>query len=252
MYSTLLWYARDVRSQLVIVVYVVVLVLCDLQCLVLVAIVTIIYGGRTLNTIETITDLLEPERTTLYKLSKLTYKGLRNNKLVFTYDEMKEVCAEIDKSDIHGSGLMQTVECYCHKGAGKSISLNFLHFTMQEYLAALHVSSLPSEEQLLLIEELFWDRQFSFMWIMYIGIEGTQLTSFIKSVIFKPLDEQQNHTLHDGEYNILARKNLFLFQCCLEGKDVDLVTARVLIIKRSIIPRSLKFASRQRCTIYTI
>ena len=50
MYSTLLWYARDVRSQLVIVVYIVVLVLCDLQCLVLVAIVTIIYGGRTLNT----------------------------------------------------------------------------------------------------------------------------------------------------------------------------------------------------------
>ena len=51
MYSTLLWYAHDVRSQLVIVVFVAVLVLCDLQCLVLVAIATIIYGGRTLNTI---------------------------------------------------------------------------------------------------------------------------------------------------------------------------------------------------------
>ena len=180
--------------------------------------------------IETITDLLEPERTTLCKLSKLAYKGLLNNQLVFTYDEMKEVCAEIDKSDIHGFGLMQTVECYCHKGAGKSISLNFLHFTMQEYLAALHVSSLPSEEQLLLIEELFWDRQFNFMWIMYIGIEGTQLTSFIKSVIFKPLDEQQNHTLNIGEYNILARKNLFLFQCCLEGKDDNLITKAITTI----------------------
>ena len=51
MYSTLLWHAHDVRSQIVIVVFVVVLVLCDLQCLVLVTIVTIIYGGRTLNTI---------------------------------------------------------------------------------------------------------------------------------------------------------------------------------------------------------
>ena len=180
--------------------------------------------------IETITDLLEPERTTLYKLSKLAYKGLSNNQLVFTYDEIKEVYAENDESDIHGFGLMQTVECYCHKGAGKSFSLNFLHFTMQEYLAALHVSSLPSEEQLLLIEKLFWDRQFNFMWIMYIGIVGTQLTSFIKSVIFKPLDEQQNHTLHDGEYNILARKNLFLFQCCLEGKDVNSITKAIAII----------------------
>ena len=46
--------------------FVVVLVLCDLQCLVLVAIVTIIYGGRTLNTILATrmatpsTPLLEP------------------------------------------------------------------------------------------------------------------------------------------------------------------------------------------------
>ena len=45
MYSTLLWYAGDVRSQLVLVVFILVLVLCDLQCLVLVAIVTIICGG---------------------------------------------------------------------------------------------------------------------------------------------------------------------------------------------------------------
>ena len=48
MYSTLLWHAHYVCSQLVIVVFVVVLVPCDLQCLV---IVTIIYGGRTLNMI---------------------------------------------------------------------------------------------------------------------------------------------------------------------------------------------------------
>ena len=66
MYSALLRYARDVRSQLVLVVFVVVLVLCYLQCLALVAIVTIIYGGRTLNTILVTrmatpsTPLLEP------------------------------------------------------------------------------------------------------------------------------------------------------------------------------------------------
>ena len=180
--------------------------------------------------IEAITDLLEPEHTTLYQLAKLAYKGLCNNQLVFTYDEMKEVCSEIDESDINGFGLMQTVECYCQKGAGKSISLNFLHFTMQEYLAALHVSNLPRVEQSSLIEKLFWDRQFNYMWIMYIGIVGAQLTSFNKYIIFEPLDEQQNHKLHDGEYNILARKKLFLFQCCIEGKDVNLINKAIATI----------------------
>ena len=171
--------------------------------------------------IEKITDLLEPEHTTLYQLAKLAYKGLCNNQLVFTYDEMKEVCTEIEKSDIHGFGLMQTVECYCQKGAGKSFSLNFLHFTMQEYLAALHVSSLPSEEQSSLIEKSFWNEQLNFMWIMYAGIVGPK---FIKCAIFEPLNyKQRNNTFHGGEYNILARNYLFLFQCFLEGNDVDLI-----------------------------
>ena len=173
--------------------------------------------------IDKITDLPEPELTIVYQLSKLAYKGLCNSQLVFTYDEMKEACPKVDDipGAINGFSLLQTVERYHQKGAGKFPSVNFIHFTMQEYLAALHVSTLPSDRQSSLIGAKFWDRQFNFMWIMYVGIVGPQSTIFTTNVINNLVNERK-HSQRGGEYNILARKCLFIFQCFLEGKDVKL------------------------------
>ena len=179
--------------------------------------------------IDKITDLPEPELTIVYQLSKLAYNGLCDSKLVFTYDEMKEVCPKIDETPgaINGFDLLQTVECYHHKGAatGKAISLNFLHFTMQEYLAALHVSTLPSEQQSSLIKNIFWEGRFNFMWVMYVGIVGPQSTGFETAI-----NVRHSHTLHDTEYNIPAREILFLFQCYLEGKDTNLMPEAITSI----------------------
>ena len=174
--------------------------------------------------IDKITDLPEPELTIVYQLSKLAYKGLCNSQLVFTYDDIKEVCPKVDDTPgaISGFGLLQTVACYYWKGAGKFLSLNFLHFTMQEYLAAVHVSTLPSEEQSSLIENIFWDGKFNFMWIMYVGIVGPYLIShMVSESLYKGNYE---YALHQDQYNVPARKSLFIFQCCLEAKKFKLIT----------------------------
>ena len=163
--------------------------------------------------IDKITDLPEPELTIVCQLSKLAYKGLCNSQLVFTYDEIKKVCPKVDETPgaINGFGLLQTVACYHRKGAGKVFSLNFLHFTMQEYLAALHVSTLPSEEQSSLIENVFWYERYSFMWIMYVGIVGSLSTTFIDTIS----DPSYLCNLH----KVAVKRHLFLFQCYLERKD---------------------------------
>ena len=173
--------------------------------------------------IDKITDLPEPELTILYQLSELAYNGLCNSKLVFTYDELKGACPKIDETPgaINGFDLLQTVECYHQKGAatGKAISLNFLHFTMQEYLAALHVSTLPIEQQSSLIENIFWEGKFNFMWVMYVGIVGPQSTGFKTAV-----------NVHVPQYREYARKHLFLFQCYLELKDANLMPEAITSI----------------------
>ena len=168
-----------------------------------------------------ITDLPKPELTVVYQFSKLAYKRLRDSQLVFTYDEMKEVCPEVDDipGAISGFGLLQTVECYHRKGAGKSISLNFLHFTMQEFLAALHVSTLPPEQQSSLMKNTFWDHCFNVMWIMYVGIVGSQstdLTYLANSV-----------KTYNKDKNMLVKWYLFLFQCYLEIKETDIISKEI-------------------------
>ena len=78
---------------------------------------------------------------------------------------------------------------------------------MQEYLAALHVCTLSREQQSSLMEKTFWDGQFNFMWIMYVGIVGPQSIDLINSLcLIHPCTETESQ-----EHNLFAMKYLFLF-----------------------------------------
>ena len=143
----------------------------------------------------------------IYTLAQLAYVGLQRNHLVFEYDEIKSIYPEVDNipGAINGFGLLQAVQHYPRGGAGRTTSVNFLHLTMQEYLAALHVSTCSNKEQLLMMRETFWDGQFSFMWMMYVGIVGVKSNSF-KSII------SDWNTIYGDK-----RKCLHLFQCYMEA-----------------------------------
>ena len=111
------------------------------------------------NTSISITDTLD-------KLSELAFKGLQEHKLVFTFDEIKQIYPHIDET-VTRLGLLQTNEYYPYKRTGTNISFSFLHYTMQEFLAALHVSLLPGEQQVSWIEKTFWEDRYLFMWKMF-------------------------------------------------------------------------------------
>ena len=176
----------------------------------------------------------------VYKLSQLAFMGLQNNQLVFSISKLKKICPEVNRipGAINGFGLLQAVQHYPKRGAGRTTSVNFLHFTMQEYLAALHVSRLPTEEQSSLMKKTFWDGQFNFMWMMYVGIVGVKsksFASFIGSHHTYPTSEYRQTImvgdeahysprdidLMDSDDNIYGdkRKCLHLFQCYMEAKS---------------------------------
>ena len=74
----------------------------------------------------------------LYRVSRVAYEGISNNQQVI-FSDLPE--------DFDSLGLMQCVpELYVDEGA--ALSYNFLHLTVQEFLAAFHLSQQSTEEQI--------------------------------------------------------------------------------------------------------
>ena len=163
----------------------------------------------------------KPVYDVIYKLSKLAFQGLPKKHLVFTFDEVKQVCPEIDTTPgaLNGFGLLQAVQHYPIKGAGTTVSFNFLHLTMQEFLAAWYISHCSIEQQVQLLKQSFmnmntvpWNELNSSndrMWEMYVGIVG------VNSDAWAQFTTEWNLTL-DKFKDPLGY--FYYLQCLLEGK----------------------------------
>ena len=175
--------------------------------------------------IDSIEDLPKSVASIVKGLSKLAFMGLHNDQLVFSLDEIIENCPEI-KNNIPGAfngfGLLQAIQHYPKQGLpGTTVSFNFLHFTMQEFLAAFHVSDVavtPYEQQLLLMEKTFWNSMYNFMWMMYVGINGINSKMLMK-FLYKAQpggDIKQLKLSNDVKSDKI--KCLYLLQCFTEAK----------------------------------
>ena len=178
----------------------------------------------------------------VFSLSKLAYNGVQESKLVFTSEEIKQLCPATKESlsTMNGFGLLQAVEHYDILSAVEvTTSFNFLHYSMQEYLAAFYISTLSDNDQyseMVSVKPLhyalsaaqrqsthmpsFWHNQFIFMWLMYIGITCGQAHAFIlflgKSGFF-PSTEKASNKLRNS-LNVM--QILHLFQCFIEANNV--------------------------------
>ena len=176
----------------------------------------------TVTAMDAIADLPDDILDIVNRLSKLAFKGLQSNQLVFSYGEIKAICPEI-KNNIPGAyngfGLLQVVQHFSKKGAGTTASFNFLHFTMQEFLAARHVSNvIPYKQQLQLMNKTFWESMYNFMWMMYVGINGTKSQTFMQFLYKGQLGVESTLSDHITSDKL---KCLYLFQCFMEAKSEE-------------------------------
>ena len=136
------------------------------------------FGNPLTHDITDLTDLPEPYNRIIQQLSKLSLEALNNNKLIFTLHEITAACPDIAAipGAINGFGLLQAVQ---HFGLhAKTMTLNFIHFTIQEYLAAHYISHLPQNKELKVIKANFWSDIHFNMFSMYISLTKGQRSSF--------------------------------------------------------------------------
>ena len=138
------------------------------------------FGSPLAQNITDLSDLPEPYNRIIKQFSKLSLQALNNNKLVFTLYELTAACPDIAAipGAINGFGLLQAVQ---HFGLyAKMTTLNFIHFTIQEFLAAHYNAHLPPNEELKVIEANFWRNNYFNMFGIYISITKGQQSSFKK------------------------------------------------------------------------
>ena len=177
----------------------------------------------------------DPYGKFITKLSKWSLLALHNNQLTFILDEIKIVCPEIEiiAGAINGFGLMRTVEHFTVFEVSKTF--NFIHFPIQEFLAAHYISRHLSRSKLLsLFEDKFWDLFYSNMFMLYVALTKGQQLAFKDFLCDK---HQKRPSFKDDLYDkkqvmIIAEdfltdqiKSLHLFRCFSEANDTKMCTA---------------------------
>ena len=123
-------------------------------------------------------NLPEPCNTVVKQLSKLALKGINYNNLVFTLQEVRADCPSVEAIDgaLNGYGLLQAVQHFTL--TGKTMTFNFVHFSIQEFLAAHHMIQLSPDEELQVLEANFWSNIHFNMFTMYISLTNGQRSAF--------------------------------------------------------------------------
>jgi len=165
------------------------------------------------------------------QLSVLCLTALENNDLVFSLQEIKLACPEIDTfpGAINGFGLLQAVEHYSQdpKLMGTTTkTLNFIHFSIQEYLAAYQITCLPPKKELQFIKTNFFSEFYSNTFALYVGMTKGQrpcfkkfLSSYGKNFMTSFFSTNTNKIT--SKFLEDDRKSLRLFQCFYEAGDQE-------------------------------
>ena len=188
------------------------------------------HGHHLDNSIKDLTTLPNPCKDIIQQLSKLSFGFLRSSKLVFTLDEIKIACPNIEDipGAINGFGLLQAIQ---HTDlTGNTITFNFLHLYIQEFLAAHYITTLPPRNELRILQETFWSNVYSNMFAIYVTNTKGQRPSF-KRFIKPSLQQRFNQFLSRREVAISNRlltnqlKCFYLFQCFFEAGDHNIFTS---------------------------
>ena len=99
------------------------------------------------------------------QLCKLAFTGARDNKVTFSTSDLETLGASKEICEL---GLLQAVPSIISHG--RSVYHNFLHLSIQEMLAAVHISQMPGSKQISTVDSMFNEGRFSAVLQFYAAI----------------------------------------------------------------------------------
>ncbi len=167
-------------------------------------------------------------RSPFVQQCQLAYHGIDKNKVTFTDKDLSAASVSKDISDI---GLMQTVPSII--GDGHLVYYSFLHLSIQELLAAIHISLMSPKDQISAFRKLFRKPRFSAVFQFYTGITKlrtarsvlSKIPRFLCPIPVSVFDLVKKIVKSECEkYGKPRSLLLSLINCLYEAEDLSLCT----------------------------
>ncbi len=166
-------------------------------------------------------------RTQTIQMCQLAYHGIEENKATFTDTDLAILSIPKEISNI---GLLQTVPSILSDG--HLVYYCFLHLSIQELLAAIHISLMSPKQQISVFQNLFGNPRFSAVFQFYAGITKLRTSRPILSLLPRFLcpfpisvfDLVRNIVKSEKEKKYSESKILLLslINCLYEAEDSSL------------------------------
>ena len=162
------------------------------------------------------------------ELAKVAFEALKTDKLVFTLTEISESCPNLTMTtdNWNGLGLLKAVQYFCAEMGNNQVTFHFLHFSIQEYMAAWYISTLSDSKQIKLLQKTFWEHRYYNTWIMYVGItcgSSFALRHFLSGNRFQLYTKFFGASTVSNKFLKHKMKCLHLFQCFVEVNKEDAI-----------------------------
>ena len=206
-------------------------------------IVRFIKKCKNCNTIVNTAKLPHPHDKLYVELAKLAYKALKTDKIVFTLSEIKDSCPNLTmtSNNWNGLGLLKAVKCFSTEIGNDQVTFHFLHFSIQEYMAAWYISMLSTGKQIKLLEKTFWEHRYYNTWTLYVGItcgNSFALRHFLSGNRFQFYSWLFKTSRVSDRYLKDKMKCLHLFQCLIEAKKENILESVTQIFQNNQIDLS--------------
>ena len=166
-------------------------------------------------------DIPEDVLRTFKSVCTLAFHGVVNSKTQFSLKDLKALSIDPPLDTL---GLLQAPRQLTERGPQHSYT--FLHYAVQEFLAACHISKLTSEEQSEVVCQILHNKPLSLVLPFYAGLtklSNTNVCSILTEVTEKPLDQNAviaRMNLNPGSESSDSRKLLLaLMNCIYESQN---------------------------------
>ena len=170
----------------------------------------------------------------LFELSKFAFYNLKDDKIVFMAEDIEKFCPMLSSAnkDFHGLGLLKSTQYFSMKKIDNCVSYNFLHLSLQEYLAAYYINLLNPCKQFELLKNSLFVEKYTNSWIMFARLGKKTMFDLLNySVYGIPCNELRNKLL--PHISNLNPPETFSQTAKLCANECVLGTSKLLCFKNS-------------------